>query len=706
MWVNDAPQQSKTLLDAAYSSLQMGLSIIPIRGGKNVSTAKIAAIRWTEYRERFATTQEIDHWFNVQKFGGIAVVCGRLSQLVVLDFDDAHAHQRFARHFPHLTETYTILSATRRTPHLYWRTSLNVHGTNVQGGELRAEGQYVVTAPTAIAAGYYSVQNDAQIREIAAHELKEALNFLKPRQQRDDSTSYERTRDITHIYREAAPTIGRNNALYNASRHAKRSGWSLTSTIDTLAPIHTTQQPAGQHKPENTNERHREAIRTIESAFKHSATNAKASKEGIPNSIREKLIETQKTATTARLLDALYNANIREFTEAQATEVAKIHGIGRYSVLQALNGKFAEIMERRLFPIVIEENMVCKETKGVRKPGRTARVYRLPEHADLYTLLNVEQSSSDPLQTDDLRSGKRYRMAMHRNLIERRPGEYARGWLAARLGTSVRTLQRYNGALDMQVTPVYGYTRLDWDTIDDVPLALDRQRVTVGRWLQDADGKRYPALAALAFKLLKRDVAPVYVRRLPNHYTFGTVMPQKALWRCLKCSNHSDHLPQQCRCYTQALEHVGHGAETVNVRECIHCGQLCFDDKLVCKTCRRKREKPQSRITFDKAGKPRFPMRFNKTPLTRENIRVLLPDDFQRLMEIEDPHNKAWLQTPDGRRYPLIQGLAFRLLRQHGDVLLVTRDRSAETLYELGMNMLKRGMTKMGKHFLRRAGLR
>jgi hypothetical protein len=87
-------------------------------------------------------------------------------------------------------------------------------------------------------------------------------------------------------------------------------------------------------------------------------------------------------------------------------------------------------------------------------------------------------------------------------------------------------------------------------------------------------------------------------------------------------------------------------------------------------------------------------------------FRVLLPDDFQREMEVEDPQNKAWLQTPDGRRYPRIQGLAFRLLRQHGDVLLVTRDRSAETCNGVGMNMRKRGMTKMGKHFLRRAGRR
>jgi hypothetical protein len=709
MRVSISQPQAQTLVDSAYQLLRQGLSVIPVHGGKDTHNAKIAAVKWNKYRERFATPQEIEHWFLQQKFAGIAVVCGRLSQLIVLDFDDRHAHEQFAAQFPTLTETYTIQSAARRTPHLYWRTDANIHGTNIHGGELRAEGQYIVTAPTGINGQQYTIQQDATIRSITARELEEALRFLRPRARQKTPDSPRNHLDIKSLYRTTAPTIGRNNALYKASQQAKQNHWTITETQAVLVPIHIEQHPTNQHKPETDKQRQQEALKTIESAFKHAKTATNTAAKGLPNTIREKLIETQKTGITARLVEALLNEQIKQFTEAQLTEIAQRYGIGRFSVLRALTGNLATITEQRVFPIVIEENMLCSATDGVKKAGRPARVYRLPNFEYFYNLLGVQRSSSDTLNSDDLRSGKRYRMALHRTLIERRPGEYGRGWLASRLGTSVRTIQRYNRALNVQVTPVYAYTRFDWDTIENVPLSEERERITPGRWLEDAAGKRYPALRALAYKLMKQNVAPKYVRRIANHYAFAsTAQDVNPIWRCVE-SNTVYLQPEQGLPFSTTERAVQTAASvSVRIRECMHCGQLCFDDKLVCATCRHKRDEPASRITFDKDGKPRFPISYTKTLLTNKNILTLLPDDWQRSFEfeIDDPRYKAWLQTPDGKRYPTVQGLAFRLVKRYGEVFLVQRDNSTELIYNLGTNLLSIGARRMGRYYLRKAGVR
>ncbi|MFN8374698.1 MAG: bifunctional DNA primase/polymerase [Anaerolineae bacterium] len=698
MLVNADRGLQQRLIAAAHGLLEQGLSVIPVQGGTEAHNAKIAAVRWSEYRSRFATAQEIHTWFAAQGFRGLAVVCGKLSQLTVVDFDEQEAYTAFAAQFPKLTQTLTIRSAIKQTPHLYWRTPFTVYGSRLLGGDLRAEGQYAVTAPTQIGKRAYTIQQPLPIITISPQDLTAALDFLQPSTAQDKTPHPQTQQDVITLYRSEAPAVGRNNALFQASKAARSNGWTLDATLKTLGHIHTQQQPSWKHKTETKEERQREAARTITSAFKRQEKGKTQDNTALPNSIREKLIQTQKTTTTARLLEALYAAQIPEFTEAQATEIARTHGIGRYSVIKALSGEFADIAGQRIFPIVIENNMICKETCGVRTSGRPARKYRLPEHAHLYQLLDAPESASDSISTTDLCSGKRYRMALHRTLLERRPGEYARGWLAARLGASVRTIQRYNRALNVVSTPVYSYSALDHDRVNHLPFCDERQPVTPGRWIEDASGKRYPALRALAHKLLKQNSAPIYVRRLPNHYAMHS--EGQPLWRgSTGYTSDPRHVPA-----SHALPSLAHSASP-HVHECIHCGQLCFDEKLVCSGCRHKRNKPQSRITFDKHGKPRFPLRFHKTELTYDSIRHLLPDDFQRHVEIEDEQHKAWLETSDGKRYLTIQGLAYRLLRQYGAVYLVQRDRSVEMLYQLGVGLLRMGLHRRGKYFLRQVGL-
>jgi putative DNA primase/helicase len=74
-----------TALQAAFSYVRSGLSVIPIRldGSKRPAVAE-----WTTYQRRLPTPAELRSWFDRPRPFGPGVVCGRVSDnLELLDFD-------------------------------------------------------------------------------------------------------------------------------------------------------------------------------------------------------------------------------------------------------------------------------------------------------------------------------------------------------------------------------------------------------------------------------------------------------------------------------------------------------------------------------------------------------------------------------------------------------------------------------------------
>jgi hypothetical protein len=123
-------------------------------------------------------------------------------------------------------------------------------------------------------------------------------------------------------------------------------------------------------------------------------------------------------------------------------------------------------------------------------------------------------TGSDPLRPDDLTSARKTRQASHREFIKRRPRQYYRSTLARRLGVSRRTVQRYDLALEIRVTPIYTQQPITWDTLNTVP------DFSVGRLsLQDERGKRYPALREIAARLLTQGHRVALLSQQANHYS-------------------------------------------------------------------------------------------------------------------------------------------------------------------------------------------
>ena len=131
-------------------------------------------------------------------------------------------------------------------------------------------------------------------------------------------TDYPATAELSaaglrYWYQKLARQRGRNNALFQAASLARDRGWSQQDVITLLLDVHVMQPAAAAHGPETESQRRREGLLTIRSAFRYSRRifSARGSRVfGLPNSIREKLLQTGQVAA-ARVLDGLLLSGIK-----------------------------------------------------------------------------------------------------------------------------------------------------------------------------------------------------------------------------------------------------------------------------------------------------------------------------------------------------------------------------------------------------------
>lgn len=145
------------VLDAARRYVAAGLSVIPVRA----DGSKAPALRTGEveqYRERFATEEELLHWFAPERAVGVAIVCGKISgNLAVLDFETAHAWERWLERAmttkaAGLIATLPIVKTPKGGRHLYCRIGegwvaggkLAMRSKNETLIEVRGQGHYVL----------------------------------------------------------------------------------------------------------------------------------------------------------------------------------------------------------------------------------------------------------------------------------------------------------------------------------------------------------------------------------------------------------------------------------------------------------------------------------------------------------------------------------------------------------------------------------
>lgn len=130
------------VIDAAEDYARRGWSVVPLK------EKKLPAVRWQGFQTRTTSPQDVRAWFTrIRSAVGVGIVLGPVSgHLWVRDFDDEGVYERWQAAQPDWAARLPTVR-TARGYHVYGRWK-DVRTRNVQGGELRAKGAYVVAPPT------------------------------------------------------------------------------------------------------------------------------------------------------------------------------------------------------------------------------------------------------------------------------------------------------------------------------------------------------------------------------------------------------------------------------------------------------------------------------------------------------------------------------------------------------------------------------
>jgi hypothetical protein len=129
--------------------LKENLSLIPVPFKE-----KGAIIKWQEYQSRKATDEEIQKWFMNGHQTNLAVVCGAISEnLVVLDCDTSDKFYELSSIICEKTGTtdiidYTTIVRTSKGCHIYFKTDSPVKSMKFPNLDIKGEGGYVIGPPS------------------------------------------------------------------------------------------------------------------------------------------------------------------------------------------------------------------------------------------------------------------------------------------------------------------------------------------------------------------------------------------------------------------------------------------------------------------------------------------------------------------------------------------------------------------------------
>jgi hypothetical protein len=220
-------------------------------GGDEADTGKRAAVSWTQYQQQKPTAEALRMWFEDPARSAYGVVCGAVSGLLVVDLDEAETEVAFAQAFPQVQATFRVRSGLRGTSHFYFHIDFPINTQKLRGGDLKAEGSYVVGPGSRIAGGQWVIVNDSLPLSFSKIDVEQLLSVLavpstasaEP-SQHDPPVGAGTDGDFAARYRRAALHSGqRNTTLFNVARAMRDQGYSQQRAVTLLAEGHALQAP-------------------------------------------------------------------------------------------------------------------------------------------------------------------------------------------------------------------------------------------------------------------------------------------------------------------------------------------------------------------------------------------------------------------------------------------------------------------------------
>lgn len=180
-----AAQQNNSYL-AATQYAQLGLSVIPLQGKRPSLNS------WKQYQQERPLLSEIDQWYQQGLFNNVGIVCGEVSdKLVILDLDGVAGYPAFAATFPQFADTYTVATGGGIGKHVYFKVdtmppSVKAMNTPIGNLELCGEGRQVVAPPSVhpTTGNTYRVEIETDIIQVdALSDLVKWIESFKPQEQ-------------------------------------------------------------------------------------------------------------------------------------------------------------------------------------------------------------------------------------------------------------------------------------------------------------------------------------------------------------------------------------------------------------------------------------------------------------------------------------------------------------------------------------------
>ena len=129
-------------LNSALKYLEKGCSVIPV----NKDTKK-PYIAWAEFQTRYATKDEIEKWAKDFPDAAIGLVCGRISDLTVIDCDTPEAVELIESLLPEGLEC-PVAQTPRGGRHYFFKYCPELTSVNRvrEAIDVKSEGGYVIAS--------------------------------------------------------------------------------------------------------------------------------------------------------------------------------------------------------------------------------------------------------------------------------------------------------------------------------------------------------------------------------------------------------------------------------------------------------------------------------------------------------------------------------------------------------------------------------
>jgi hypothetical protein len=133
--------------------LELGFSFFPVEWGQKAPPL----LEWKEFQSRKPSREEVEAWLSKYAVFNVAVACGRVSNLFVVDFDSEEAYESWKRSLPpdllDLVRSACWIVKTGKGYHVYVRPEDPelVPKTRIrcrEGIDIKGEGSYVIAPPS------------------------------------------------------------------------------------------------------------------------------------------------------------------------------------------------------------------------------------------------------------------------------------------------------------------------------------------------------------------------------------------------------------------------------------------------------------------------------------------------------------------------------------------------------------------------------